>query len=149
MPKPNWLKEHESESDPKPKPKKKTNPKTISKVSVKSNLQITDLKPKEFVPFPTQWLPLASADMFCIEARGHGMEPDVKSGDYLMCAKTDCYEHGDIVILFNGTEAHCKYYLKHGNRVVYQNARKEIFDAKGFVLSGKVVSKYGHMLRKK
>ena len=77
------------------------------------------------------------------------MEPDINSGDYLMCAPTKPYINGDIVILFNGTKAHCKYYIKNRKKVIYQNAKREIFDAKGYVISGKVMSKYGRMCDKK
>lgn len=148
MPKPNWVKEYEAESDapiPKPKPKAKVKP----KVKVKSKLKITDLKPTETIAISSKLLRTVAAETFCIEAQGHGMEPDISSGDYLMCVPQRRYRNGDIVVLFDGVAAHCKYYVQNGDEVVYQNGKREIFDAEGFEIAGKVMSKYGHLFDKK
>jgi len=149
MPKPNWVKEHEQEtataSAPKPKPKAKAK----RKAKPKPKLKITDLKPTEMIAISSKLLRTVAAETFCIEAHGHGMEPDISSGDYLMCTPMRKYRNGQIVVLFDGVEAHCKYYIQNGDEVIFQNGKKEIFDAEGFEIAGRVMSKYGHMFNKK
>ena len=147
MPKPNWVKDYESgtEHTPihKPKPKVKT------KVKSKPKLKITGLKPTEMIAISSKLLRTVASETFCIEAVGNGMEPDISSGDYLMCVPMRKYRNGQIVVLFDGEEAHCKYYIKNGDDVIFQNGKKEIFDAEGFEIAGRVMSKYGHVFDKK
>ena len=148
MPKPNWQVDYESESD-KPTPKPKIKIKAKPKVKPRPRLKITDLKPTEMIAISSKLLRTVAAETFCIVAHGHGMEPDISSGDYLMCTPIRRYRNGDIVVLFDGVEAHCKYYVKNGDDTIFQNNKKEVFNAEGFHISGKVMSKYGHLLDKK
>lgn len=102
-------------------------------------------KSKESIAISRTFLRGLAKDTFLVIAKGHGMMPDIKSKDWLICVKSNEYVNGDIVILYNGIELHCKYYLENDGGMIFLNGKKEIFDGSEYDIVGKVLSKITHL----
>lgn len=111
-------------------------------------MELSDLgKPINAIAFPSSLLNAPANKMFIMEATGENMEPCVKDKDLLFCVLDELSKPGDIVILWNGSEAEVKFKgesEKTGS--FYYNAKMKIFDLEGYKEIAKVKSIYSRKI---
>jgi phage repressor protein C with HTH and peptisase S24 domain len=99
-------------------------------------------KPTESIPFPAMYLSASSAQTFLLGATGKNMEPRIKDGDLLFCTLNSDTKSGDVVILYNGENFHCKFQGRREQGMFFYDAHMNVFEKPGYKVIAKVSSVY-------
>lgn len=76
---------------------------------------VLKLKVYDRIPFASRMLTMPSFEAFCVEANGHGMLPEIKNKDMLICTlEVGKLHNQDIVVIRKNNDLSCKYYTKVG-----------------------------------
>ena len=81
---------------------------------------VLELKVYDRIPIASRLLTMPGFEAFCVEANGHGMLPEIKTKDMLICTlEVGKLQNHDLVILRKNNELAVKYYTKVGKNVFY------------------------------
>jgi len=79
-----------------------------------------ELKVVDRIPFSSRRLAMRGFDAFCVEANGHGMLPEIRDKDLLICTlEIGKLQNQDIVVIRKNNELSCKYYTKVGGNTFF------------------------------
>ncbi len=81
---------------------------------------VLKLKVYDRIPIASRLLAMSSFEAFCVQANGHGMLPEIRHKDMLICTlEVGKLQNHDIVVIRKNNELSCKYYTKVGKNVFY------------------------------
>ena len=79
-----------------------------------------ELKVYDRIPFASRLLTTPGMEAFCAEANGHGMLPEIRDKDMLICTlEVGKLQNRDMVVIRKNNELSCKYYTRVGKNVFY------------------------------